>query len=495
MPETQDNAEQVGLQQWLRELTEREMPAFASTTRLISHAASGNDRSATELAELILQDVSMTTRVLRMANSIVYNPGRNAISTVSRAIVVLGFEAVRSICMSIKVIDAMREGTYGEEVLHQLAQAFHAAAQARALAERRKDKSPEEVFIATLLYHLGQMVFWSFVDVIDPGAVRRLRQARKHHGADEVAAQRDALGFGFDELTAALNQEWRLSPLLEQTLNDAKGEHPRVHNVILGRELARTAEHGWETPEMGRLLERTAESLYLPLEQVKRMVQDTSTAAAENMTKLGAGKAGRLIPRPGGADAVETDTGTDDAGRQQKFLEPDPALQLKVLRELSQVLMEKQVDVTLLFDMVLEGIYRGIGMDRTLFALLSPDRKSLRAKHTLGWDRGTLAEAFHFRLGAPAPNLIDQVIADGEPLWVPQPRPPELSRLLSPEFENICGETAFFLMPLLVRGQPIGLFYADRRPSRRELDEAGFTDFKLFVQQAALGLNYLKGRG
>jgi hypothetical protein len=49
-------------------------------------------------------------------------------------------------------------------------------------------------------------------------------------------------------------------------------------------------------------------------------------------------------------------------------------------------------------------------------------------------------------------------------------------------------------MPLLVRGQPIGLFYADRRPSRRELHEASFTDFKLFVQQAALGLSYLKGR-
>jgi len=495
MPQTQDTADHAGLQQWLRELTDREMPAFASTTQLISHAAAGDDRSATELAELILQDVSMTTRVLRMANSIVYNPGRNAISTVSRAIVVLGFEAVGSICMSIKVIDAMREGTYGEEVLHQLAQAFHAAAQARALAERRRDKSPEEVFIATLLHHLGHMVFWSFVDVIDPSAVRRLRQARKKHGADETGAQRDALGFAFDDLTSALNQEWHLSPLLEQTLNDTKGEHPRVHNVILGRELAHTAEHGWDTPEMRKALERTAESLYLPLEQVKRMVQETSAEAAENMIKLGAGKAGHLIPQPGGATAADTDTGDTDTGAQQQFLEPDPALQLRVLRELSQVLMEKQVNVTLLFDMVLEGIYRGIGMDRTLFALLSPDRKSVRAKHTLGWDRGTLAEAFHFRLGTSTGNAIDQVVASGEPLWVPQPRPPELSPLLSSEFENICGEAAFFLMPLLVRGQPIGLFYADRRPSRRDLDEATFTDFKLFVQQAALGLSYLKGRG
>ncbi len=496
MPGEPSGTEHIGLQQWLQELTEREMPAFASTTRVISQAASGNDRSAAELAELILQDVSMTTRVLRMANSIIYNPARNAISTVSRAIVVLGFEAVRSICMSIKVIDAMREGTHGPQVMQQLARAFHAAAQARALAERRKDKSPEEVFIAALLYHLGQMVFWSFVDVIDPAAARRLQQAAQQYGADEGAAQQAALGFRLDELTAALNEEWHLSPLLEQTLNDAKGEHPRVHNVILGQQLAQTAERGWETPEMRKLIERTAESLYLPLEQVKRMVHETSVDAAQSMIKLGASKAGKLIPQPSGKTATaDSEAGTAEQEEQQRFMEPDPALQLKVLRELSQVLMDKQTNVTLLFDMVLEGIYRGIGMDRTLFALFSPDRKSVRAKHTLGWDRGTLAEAFHFRLGGNAPNLIDHIVTQGQPLWVPNPRPADLARLITPEIENVCGDAPFFLMPLLVREHAIGLFYADRRPSRRSLDEAAFTDFKVFVQQAALGLSYLKGRG
>ena len=76
--------------------------------------------------------------------------------------VLLGFEEVRSICLSIAVVESMLKGTQKQRVLDEMARSFHAAVQARAFAEQRKDKSPEEVFIATLLYRLGDMAFWAF---------------------------------------------------------------------------------------------------------------------------------------------------------------------------------------------------------------------------------------------------------------------------------------------------------------------------------------------
>ncbi|MBI1196081.1 MAG: HDOD domain-containing protein, partial [Gammaproteobacteria bacterium] len=95
-PSTKHNGtadeEQRDLDFWVRQLSDREMPAFASTARVIAGEASRGDQSATELAEVIFQDASMTTRLLRAANSFFYNPGNTPISTVSRAIVLLGFE-------------------------------------------------------------------------------------------------------------------------------------------------------------------------------------------------------------------------------------------------------------------------------------------------------------------------------------------------------------------------------------------------------------------
>jgi len=58
----------------------------------------------------------------------------------------------------------------------------------------------------------------------------------------------------------------------------------------------------------------------------------------------------------------------------------------------------------------------------------------------------------------------------------------------------VTGESAFLVMPIAVQQRPIGILYADRRPSRRPVERGAFTDFKLFGQQAVLGLGYLKRR-
>lgn len=54
--------------------------------------------------------------------------------------------------------------------------------------------------------------------------------------------------------------------------------------------------------------------------------------------------------------------------------------------------------------MVLEGIYRGVGLDRTVFALLSPDRHMVSAKYVLGWDRQQLSLSFRFPVSRPPPK-------------------------------------------------------------------------------------------
>lgn len=317
---------------WVRQLSDREMPAFANTARVIAGEVSRGDQSADELAEVIFQDASMTTRLLRAANSFFYNPGNTPISTVSRAIVLLGFEAVRNMCLSIAIIDSLLDSQKKAHVLEQMAVSFHAAVQARALAVKRKDKSPEEVFIAALLYHLGRMAFWCFADNVDAHATERLNAQISAHGDETKHAERDALGFDLAQLTVALNREWKLSNLLDNALSGRKGDNPRVSNITMGHEIAVVARKGWHADDMRQLQDRIAESLYLPVEEVKRMVQDNARDAADTMTKLGAAKAGRLIPLPpqhsnakGGVESPEKPAAKDN------FLDPDPDVQLKVL--------------------------------------------------------------------------------------------------------------------------------------------------------------------
>lgn len=498
------------LEHWVRQLNDREMPAFARTTDLITHATHSSETSATQLAKEILQDPTMTVRVLKMANNIFHNPKQRVISTVNRAIVILGFDTVRSICLSLAIVDNMLSATNKQNLLRELARSFHAATQARTLAIKRKDPSPEEVYIATLLYHLGRVVFWCFADRFDKNLSKAMDASLKKPGYSAEQAEQEVLGFTLQELSASLNREWHLNPLLEKALDGKVSENPRISNIHMSYELADRSEKGWERPETRETIQRIAESLYMPVRETTKLLQGNAEEARVCMQTLGAGKASKHIRMPAYTDpenpgiepsvAAASDNGNQaDAfrdqqnsdTREQQYLRPDRELQLTILTELSDIINDRP-DINQILEMVLEGIYRGIGMDRTVFALLSRDRKAIRAKYVLGWDRIKINEEFHFRVSpVSTQSIIDYVLTTRKSLRVPWPVPDHLQHLITPEITVVTGKHPFFMCPVIINNKPIGLFYADRKPSGREMDEESYSSFNLFCQQANRGLSNL----
>lgn len=156
---TSQAASHASLGEWVTRLAEEEMPIFARTANEVGRIMGSEEYSALELARVILQDPSMTAKVLKLSNSVFYNPGAAPISTISRAVLVLGFNAVEAICLSIAVIESLLKGKARARIMGEIARSIHAATQARALAKQRHDPSAEEIFIVALLCHLGEMAF------------------------------------------------------------------------------------------------------------------------------------------------------------------------------------------------------------------------------------------------------------------------------------------------------------------------------------------------
>ena len=477
----------TGLGGWVQKLGDAGMPVFAHTARDISHVSDSRESSAAELARVVLQDAAMTAKLLRVANSPVFNPMGKSISTVSRAVVVLGFQEVRSICLSIAVVESMLKGKQKQRVAGEMARSFHAAVQARAFARKRKDKSPEEVFIATLLSHLGDMAFWAFAGDSAERMDTALRQ-RADDPPDKV--QQDVLGFVFRELTLSLGREWKLGDLLEESLEGRVDKNPRAGSVLLGYELAVASEKGWDSPEVKKLVKRIAENLYLPAEEVGKLVKANAEEAADTAAFYGAQFASELIPVP--ADKRHPAEQPPPEQQAPVFLEPDPMLQLTILRELS-ALMEGKPNINMVLEMVLEGIYRGIGMDRTLFALRSPDHRFLMGRYALGMDDETLRRTFQFETGSQHTSVFTHVLDTRQSVWMNELDQGGQGRLITPQVKAVTLGADFFVTPIEIRGKVIGVFYADRQPSARALDADSFTSFRHFASQGNLALTYLSG--
>lgn len=471
------------LDQWVRLISDEEMPVFAHTARHVAGLASSAITSSGDLARVVLMDSAMTTRVLRMANSAYYNPGVKRITTVSRGIVILGFETVRSIALSIAMVDTLLRGNRHDRLVMEMAHAFHAAVQARSFAEKRGDPAPEEVFIAALLFRLGAMAFWCFPHGYDEALDAALADAHQ-----PMKAERAILGFALKDLTAALNREWNLSELLGHTFDGRHSHDARVKIIEVASGLATSvSEHDWDSAQTRKLIARATELTGCSEEEMVRLVHDNARQAVHAATDYGAEVAARQIPLPNVAGPYVP------AAPPPAERPVDPDFQLRILREISAMLSER-VDVNGLLGMILEGIFRGIAMDNAVLALIASDSAALKAKYVLGVAGGIVGNQFDFAIDGGDGNPIIQILNSGEPVWARRGSS-RWRQCQASDLVGCLGDAEFFAFPIHVGGRPRGMFYADRGRTGRVLDERDFDSFRHLCEQAVIGLAVAGPRG
>ena len=470
---------------WVDRVKNEEMPSFGQSIQDIVKVTEKDLSSASDLAHVVLQDVSMTAKVIKVANSIYFNPQNTHVSTVSRAVISIGFNTVRDISLAVALIETLVKGKNKKQLIAELARSIHAATQAKSLAELSGDTSPEEVFIDTLLNKIGDLVFWSFSGPIG----EKLIELMNAPGYTPESAQEELLGFQLGDLGDKLRGEWQLSDPDRKNVDTGM----RTKAIELAYKVSDIAENkGWGSSKMKELIAEIGQSMSLSTDQVIEMLHTNAKTAAGLARNLGAGKSAKIIPVPK-ADMDWDDEDDDEEDLEEefeappKFPEPDGALQLKILRELSQQIEEKP-DFNVIMELVLEGIYRGVGTDRALFALLTPDRKGIRAKTTLGYGNVELGDNFQFYNDGKTKNIFFLILEREACYVVDSEQKPELSPFLPTDVTSVIGKSPFLAAPIVINGRAIGLFYADRAISERELDHDSFENFSYIVKQANMGL-------
>jgi len=466
------------LDNWIERISENELPIFKYTVHAINDVVSKDATSISDLSRIILRDANLTARVLRVANSATYNVTGARISTVSRAIVYLGFNLVRDISMSLAIIDALLNGKAREHALELMAKSFHAAVQARDYAERRGEESAEEIFIAALLRYIGEITFWCVAG--EEG--KQIVELVEKRGFSEEMAQQEVLGFTFDELTVGLTSDWHISDLLHSAINKPKMDNPRIQDIVHALNISEAASKSWSSKETVRVANSLAEHIGVEQEHIFELLHDNANKAAEVAQLFGASSIIKYLP----IDEGEVDQNKDEHSFDANCPIPDPLLQLNILRDLSGMLLDKP-DFNLVLEIVLEGIYRGVGLDRTVFAMLTSDKKAVKAKYALGKDNQNFINKFHFSLQTN--NVFSKTINNPQAKWIEDTQ--DIKNDISEDVRLILASQAFFVSPLLLAGKTIGLIYADRQPSSRKLDNESFESFKHFVQQANQALEYI----
>lgn len=456
------------VQDWVHHIAKAELPAFGQTLQQIAALNEFMLSHAAELTRVILRDPTMTAKILRMANSVHFNPSQKRINTISRAVIVLGFQTLRSICVATLLLDELLSRDTGPQLGKEVADAFHAAMQARELALLRKEPNVEEIFIAALLYRIGEISFWA----AGGDYASRLQQLL-HSGVSADTAEEQVLGFRLRQLTWGLAQEWRVSDTLLSSLRsrDASPAAQCVANAFDAIKLVPALlDKSLDSAALQPLLQFTGQSEG----ELRKRLQEAGERTADVLRASGAGQLVRYVQAGAMADEESS-----DAVAETFSGEPDLKLQLAIVRELNSLTLGK-IDINLVLQLLLEGLHRGGGLPRVLIALLNPPRSELVGKYVVEWPVSNVLGRFRFVL-ADVP-VLQTVVQQGQILWSWRDADRHAFTLILKQ----TGAADCLLGPLTVNGKTIGVVYADR--GEQALSAADNEAFELFVSQAALCL-------
>lgn len=276
---------------WIKHINERPLPIFRGTVSEVSRMTHEASTTTVGLTATILRDPALTSRLLRVASSAMFNRTNRPVTTVSQAVLLLGFNRVREISISLAVLDALIQRQTHCHVLDLTIRSLHAAELAHAIAQKRGDGAPEEVFIASLLYHLGELAFWS---VSDKAGDLILMELASPVG-DTHARQQALLGTTFDALGLELAKDWHLGPLLRLALTDITSRDPRVCCIRRAHDIAGVFLRGWDCRELWQVIEMMAEFTKQEIGEAANIVRASAREAAHIASTLGAAAAAQRL--------------------------------------------------------------------------------------------------------------------------------------------------------------------------------------------------------
>lgn len=134
------------------------LPALPATVTNVLAVTADPDSTAEDLMKAILPDQTMCAAILKVANSAFFGVPRG-VSTIQRAVVVLGYEEIRNIVLGKAIFSAFPKlGKKNRENVGLFWEhAFTSGLAAKIIAEHYK-LSSSEYFIAGLIHDIGKLV-------------------------------------------------------------------------------------------------------------------------------------------------------------------------------------------------------------------------------------------------------------------------------------------------------------------------------------------------
>ena len=489
----------------LRRMRHRsDFPAMSDAIMRIQRLTQSEHESLATLSNEILKDVALTQKLLRLVNTVNFKHaggGSGGISTVTRAVALIGFAGIRNMALSLIFLERMENKGHAQLLREEFLRSLMAASLARELC--LNEREGEEAFLCAMFHNLGRSLT-EFYFPEEAQQIRRItRPERSRPGSanaaapiSEAAAAVQVLGMSFESLGLGVAKQWGMPESLQQSMRRPEGEPPTklvaspaerqrwlahavndIADVILQTEPAQAhARVQVLAQRYARALGVSAAAFDQAATQARQQLAQMAQAMAISLPKNS--PALRLLARlePTADDSLDAHqlqaTQVLDVpellGQQQLTRAQAVEMLASGVQDVTDAMVEdfKLNDV---LRMILEAIYRGLCFRRVVFCLRDAKTNMLTGRFGLGEGVDSsegLVAAFKIALRPPASGgpadffslvcqkSVDTLIADATVAKIAERLPAwYLAAVQAP---------SFLLLPMAMKGVPFALIYADK---------------------------------
>ena len=466
-----------------------DFPALSDSVVRIRRVAESETESLTSLSNEILKDVALTNKLLRVVNTAHFTSGGDGgVSTVSRAVALVGLARVRNMAMSLVLLEHMQDKAHASQLQDEFLRALMAGTLACELGRRSRDA--EEAFIAAMFLNLGRLLA-EFYLAEEAQQVRALVNAPAPRGqrpTTEDAASMAVLGLSYEQLGIGVARSWGLPDSLQSAMRRPVGEPPArvpTDSAERLRWLSQAANRITETllsvndEPVAEKLARVAQQHARALGMTVAQIEAATLAAQQQMTELAQAmnlqvsphSATRRLLAPAAAAAVVDSmtarlqdhtlaatvvaTPVEDAAGT-----PIAELLAAGIQDITNTMVE-DFKLNEVLRMVLETMYRALGLRRVIFCLRDAKTDMLTGRFGLGDDAQAVAAHFKVALKGDL-TLFTAVCLKNVDTLISDATLPAMVARLPAWYQKSVNAPAFLLLPLQMKGAPFGLIYADK---------------------------------
>jgi eukaryotic-like serine/threonine-protein kinase len=487
-----------------------DFPAMERTVSQVSQLASSEATSTSVLADAVLQDYGLAQKLLRLVNTAAFAQ-RHQVTTISRAVLLLGFERVRTVATGLMLFEHLQARAKTPELVDALTMSFYSAILGRAIADQTSFADPEEAFISALFHNLGRILVALYLPA-------EMQAIKANASNDHDAAVYHQLGMSYAAVGIAVANALNLPSKLARSMtritgaqaHDSMDDEERLGSLAtltngITDTLASQNSTGDKRAAIGRLVRSYGPHFATIYGTIDGLIGQavTDLKAFSKTFRLDAGSAfviglgewrmDSLIATDKKAVAAASAAGglIDVADSDLQADELPEATFTRGLHEITGLLIaEYTLDDVL--RVILETMYRALGVGRTraFFLLKDPSAPIVRFRFGLGQSATEMRAWLEVPINQ-GEDVFGLALHRQKDLVIKDSAAEEVLPLLPDWHRQLLASRRYVvLLPLVVDQKPLGLFYIDGDHSAANvLTSAVLNYLKVLRGQAVIAIH------